>query len=194
MKDKKKIIRVIIFCLLLIICLYYLYSKGTYTSYESTVSTNADISVAKWDVRVNNTVITSGEDANIDISNIDWYTEHVIDGKAAPGSKGIAEIIIDPGNTGVAFEYEFSIIDRTKDANCLLTVNSVDSDDVNFSRIDDITYSGFFSVDDIKSGKVKTISLDVEWINDDKINDFDYIDSVNGSFLILDISVSQYKG
>lgn len=193
MKDKKKIIKVIGFCLLLIICLYYLYSKGTYTSYESEISANADIAVAKWDVRVNNTVITSGEEVDIDISNIDWYTNHVIEGKAAPGSRGIANIVIDPGSTGVAFNYEFSIIDRNVDSNCLLTVNSVNSDDITFSKKDATTYSGFFSVDDISKGTVKTVSLDVEWKNDDNINDFDYIDK-GGSFLILDFAVSQYKG
>lgn len=192
MKNKKcKIIKIIIVILLIVGCLYFLFSRGAYAFYESFIDGNINLRVAKWDIKVNNVVITGDSTSEISFSNIGWTNSHAIDGKAAPGSIGVADLVIDPNNTDVAFEYEFDIVDKSVDDSKILTVNSVTSDngDIIF---EDGVYKGFFSLDDINDRKKVTINIGVEWVNDDSINDFDYIDS--SDFLVVNFTASQYKG
>lgn len=190
MRINKKVGNLIFFCFIFVLSLMYLYSNGTYTSYESKISGNVDFNIAKWDIRINDIVVTGEESVNINISNIDWYTEHVVEGKAAPGSRGVANIVINPGETGVAFSYMIDLIDKNVDTNYILTVNSISSTDSSFTKISEGKYIGSFSIDEINSGISKTISLDVEWVNDDSINDFDIINQGN-NFLGINFSASQ---
>ena len=52
MKMSKKIIRVLLATFVIVISLFYLYSKGTYTAYETKTEGKITPSIAKWNIKV----------------------------------------------------------------------------------------------------------------------------------------------
>lgn len=181
MKNNNKVIGLIIFCWIFIICLVYLYSKGTYTLYESGFSTGTDLDIAEWDISIN-CKDSSGvfkEFVNLnnysarssyDLANcVNWNNEHVASNKVAPGTKGTVEIEIDPKTTEVAFRYDIDFIDSSIDNNYILTITSVTATDVNFTNKGSKRYFGYFLKNELETTKV--ITLNVEWVNNDNVED-----------------------
>lgn len=176
-------------------CLGFLYAKGTYTAYETKTEGDVSLNIAKWDVKVNNTVITTTtEDFSVDIDNISWNSNgHISMGKGAPGLKGKATLVINPGDTDVSFRYDLEIIDKsTLENNKLLVTDITTRDDV-LIRTGEHTYTGIFTKSDVVNGKLKTIFLDVEWPASDDI-DLSKESQDDFSYVTINMSVSQYLG
>lgn len=156
---KHKMIALVI---VILICLLYLKGNSTYTSYESEVTGNVESDIADWKIKVNDTMITTENEQVINIDSISWETNHTRDGKASPGASGTIEITIDPTSTGVAFNYELTVIDQTVDPTKILVVNEIDTDVGKLEKIDN-TYYGSMSLADIKAGKKVKLTIHVKW-------------------------------
>ncbi len=161
MKTVKKP-KTIALIIVILICLLYLKGNSTYTSYESEVTGNVESDIADWKIKVNDTLITTETEQVINIDSISWKSNHTRDGKASPGASGTIEITIDPTSTGVAFDYELTVIDQTVDPTKILVVNEIDSDVGKLDKIDN-TYHGSMSLNDIKSGKKEKLTMYVKW-------------------------------
>lgn len=161
MKTVKKP-KTIALIIVILICLLYLKGNSTYTSYESEVTGNVESDIADWKIKVNDTLITTETEQVININSINWESNHTRDGKASPGASGTIEITIDPTSTGVAFDYELTVIDQTVDPTKILVVNEIDSDVGKLDKIDN-TYHGSMSLNDIKSGKKEKLTMYVKW-------------------------------
>ena len=108
---KKQIVYAILVVVLIIVSTISL-TVYTYSLFESdaTVSTTND--TAKWNIKVNNNMVTSLSPSQneINIGSIQWNSGgHVRSGKAAPGSVGSFEILLDPTDTQVSFIYELEM-------------------------------------------------------------------------------------
>ena len=161
MKTVKKP-KTIALIIVILICLLYLKGNSTYTSYESEVTGNVESDIADWKIKVNDTLITTETEQVINIDSISWESNHTRDGKASPGASGTIEITIDPTSTGVAFDYELTVIDQTVDPTKILVVNEIDSDVGKLDKIDN-TYHGSMSLNDIKSSKKEKLTMYVKW-------------------------------
>ena len=161
MKTVKKP-KTIALIIVILICLLYLKGNSTYTSYESEVTGNVESDIADWKIKVNDTLITTETEQVINIDSISWKSNHTRDGKASPGASGTIEITIDPTSTGVAFDYELTVIDQTVYPTKILVVNAIDSDVGKLDKIDN-TYHGSMSLNDIKSGKKEKLTMYVKW-------------------------------
>lgn len=182
-----KIICKYMFCFIIIFfCFFYLKSKKTYTSYESNIDSNTTSSVAQWNIKINEKNISTVK--NILIDDIVWNTEHTRSGKVSPGSTGTITLIVDPALTEVNIKYQLSIIDKSIDNNKLLTVNSVSSDLNNLIGINGV-YTGFITFQDAINNKKDTITINVEWVDDDTNDDFNSGDE----FIELNFKAIQYK-
>ena len=101
MKGNKKIL--VIAVLLLLIAVSY----GTYAIYKTSVSGNASVTAAKWDV-----VFKNGNTELEDTFDLTFSTTectgnaHVKDGKIAPGATCTKEVILDAGTSEVDVAYE----------------------------------------------------------------------------------------
>ena len=114
-------------------------------------------------------------------------------GKGAPGLKGKATLVINPGDTDVSFRYDLEIIDKsTLENNKLLVTDITTRDDV-LIRTGEHTYTGIFTKSDVVNGKLKTIFLDVEWPASDDI-DLSKESQDDFSYVTINMSVSQYLG
>lgn len=195
MKDKKKkIVQIIVVTILLFGSLFYLYSNGTYTAYETETNGKITPGIAKWNISVDGFKVTSSDVQTIGLSNITWNSSNAVNGKAVPGSTGTAKAIIDPMDTDVAIKYTFEIIDKSVDDTKFLKVTNINDNGNNLIRVGENVYTGIFSLDDIKNKVKKELVLDVEWPLGEDVDPTS--EEVNSSvnFLVINFSVEQYKG
>lgn len=195
MKNRKKsIIQIVVVMVLVFGSLYYLYSKGTYTAYETLTNGKITPNMAKWNISVDGFKITTGEVQTVGLSNIVWNSSNAVNGKALPGSTGTAKAIIDPMDTDVAIKYTFEIIDKSVDDTKFLKVTNINDNGNNLIRVGENVYTGIFSLDDIKNKVKKELVLDVEWPLGEDVDPTS--EEVNSSvnFLVINFTVEQYKG
>lgn len=195
MKNRKKsIIQIVVVMVLVFGSLYYLYSKGTYTAYETLTNGKITPNMAKWNISVDGFKVTSSDVQTIGLSNITWNSSNAVNGKALPGSTGTAKAIIDPMDTDVAIKYTFEIIDKSVDDTKFLKVTNINDNGNNLIRVGENVYTGIFSLDDIKNKVKKELVLDVEWPLGEDVDPTS--EEVNSSinFLVINFSVEQYKG
>lgn len=195
MKNRKKsIVQIVVVMVLIFGSLYYLYSKGTYTAYETLTNGRITPNIAKWNISVDGFKITTGEVQTVGLSNIVWNSSNAVNGKALPGSTGTAKAIIDPMDTDVAIKYTFEIIDKSVDDTKFLKVTNINDNGNNLIRVGENVYTGIFSLDDIKNKVKKELVLDVEWPLGEDIDPTS--EEVNSSvnFLVINFTVEQYKG
>ena len=83
--------------------------KETYSLFETNSAVEASSELAKWNVKINDNYITNltTQVNTFKLGDIKWDSkEHVVAGKAAPGSIGYFSVEIDPTDTQVSFIYE----------------------------------------------------------------------------------------
>lgn len=195
MKNRKKsIIQIVVVMVLVFGSLYYLYSKGTYTAYETLTNGKITPNMAKWNISVDGFKVTSSDVQTIGLSNITWNSSNAVNGKALPGSTGTVKITIDPMDTDVAIKYTFEIVDKNVDDTKFLKVTNINDNGNNLIRVGENVYTGIFSLDDIKKQAKKELTFDVEWPLGEDIDPTS--EEVNSSinFLVINFSVEQYKG
>ena len=195
MKNRKKsIVQIVVVTVLVLGSLFYLYSKGTYTAYETLTNGKITPNIAKWNISVDGFKITTGEVQTVGLSNIVWNSSNAVNGKALPGSTGTAKVTIDPMNTDVSIKYTFEIVDKSVDDTKFLKVTNIDDNGNNLIRVGKNVYTGIFSLDDIKNKVKKELVLDVEWPLGEDVDPTS--EEVNSSvnFLVINFTVEQYKG
>ena len=177
---------------LLVLSFVYLVNKTTYAVYASNVNRPMESNVAYWNILLNDTSLTDTRVNSISINNIDWNNTHVKDGKAAPGSTGVINLVVDPTSTEVAIKITIKVIDNTSDSDIVLTAGTITSSNITLTLDEDGNYTGIISLADINNGVKPVISIPVEWVNDDLAgND---VVSDNAKFLDLSLEATQYMG
>ena len=109
MKNKIKIV----ILLILIVALVSTFQE-TYSRYVSNATGNVTANIARWQVVVNNTDITSASSSNVTLTPTFTANSNVKSGTIAPGSSGYFDVVINPANVDVSFTYTITL---TADAN-----------------------------------------------------------------------------
>ena len=104
MKEKKYIIIMGI----IIIILLSIIIGNTVAKYITSKSSDADINIARWQVLVNNTDITSAATLNNIITPVFPGNNNIASGVIAPTAEGYFDITIDASNTDVSLGYEIT--------------------------------------------------------------------------------------
>lgn len=190
----KKYSKTIAISVVIIVCVIYLISNVTYTSYVSEADGQVDSKVAGWNILINNVLVSTGTEKNVGLSDIVWSGEHVAEGKAAPGSTGVMNVLLDPTGTEVAIRYDLEIIDKNVDPTKILTITNIAEHGVDLVKTDVNTYTGIITLDMIKSGVKPSLVIDVSWVNDDNVNDLEReVESIE-DYLLIKFKASQYRG
>ena len=194
MKKNKKTIQIIVVCLVVLGSLFYLYSKGTYTSYETLTNGKITPKIAKWNIKVDGIEVTTSDVVTIGLSNINWVSNNAVAAKAVPGSHGIATVKIDPMDTDVSIKYTLEVVDKNVDSNKFLEVSNINNSTNSLIQTGENTYVGVITLDELKNKTITTLTFDVLWPLGDDVDP--YSDDVNSSsnFLEINFSVEQYKG
>ena len=194
MKKNKKTIQIIVVCLVVLGSLFQLYSKGTYTSYETLTNGKITPKIAKWNIKVDGIEVTTSDVVTIGLSNINWVSNNAVAAKAVPGSHGFATVKIDPMDTDVSIKYTLEIIDKNVDNNKFLEISNINNSTNSLIQTGENTYVGVITLDELKNKTITTLTFDVLWPLGDDVDP--YSDEVNSSsnFLEINFSVEQYKG
>lgn len=192
----KKIDKLILVLACLSIFLFVI--SKSFASLESKVDARSTMYVGKWNILVNNQNLNSVYDDDITLDDISWESNsHVSDGMAAPGRRGVISFEVDPTDTDVAVKYTITFRDHNDDPSYLLTIRGISTDGTPLVRSGEFSYTGVFSLQDIRSGNTKTISIDVEWVNDESNNESDSLigsQSAEARFLYINMEAVQYSG
>ena len=196
---KKQIIHSIILVSIIAILTIWI-TVYTYSLYESVAVSPATSNIAKWNIKVNNSMVTglSSNESEINIGSIDWQSNgHVRPGKAAPGSIGSFEIEIDPTDTQVSFMYELEleIDDLDNDEFEIHSVTETNGHSV--VRTGERTYSGIVSLADINNREKVNIEVNIVWNNNENNNDKDYELGKRAEaevYIPVRINLKQYHG
>ena len=195
-QNEKKIIILVCMCSILILIYEIVH---IYAIFYSEVTGNVEMKNGKWVIEINGTEISQGvqKDFVIDQINID-QSEHVKEGKLAPGLSGNFEIQINPKNTDVSVKYEISLNEENL-KNSSLKIKSISETEYNneLIRTEKNTYTAIIPLEKIKQGVTNSIKVEVEWENQEENNEQDTKDgSKYQSVLEIPISVrvSQYLG
>ena len=100
---KIKKFRLLIAFISLLMCLTFI--QDTYAKYVNNVSGEANMTVARWKILVNDEDITSGSLAQEVITPVFSGNEYIKSDVIAPTSTGYFDIIIDAKDTDVSFNY-----------------------------------------------------------------------------------------
>lgn len=102
-----KKIKIILILLTLSVTLSFM--SDTYSRYVVDTTGNLELSFAKWQILVNENDITGGTVSNIEITPVIEESENVKTNTIAPSSKGYFDILVNPSNVEVSFDYIVNI-------------------------------------------------------------------------------------
>ena len=187
-KNKKKLVLLVI-----LIGAFYLLFNVSYSSYESEADARVNADTSKWHIEINGNDVSDSPTQIITVDDVEWDSTHTRSGKIGPGSTGTAEFTLDCTGTEVSLDYEFYFKDSTVDPDLILTVTNVTST-TSLTNNGNNHYTGRLNLTDINNGVKPVITVSLEWVNDDSVNDLDKDIGADSSYLLVDFNATQYKG
>ncbi len=156
MKTKKKII----FFVALIALFYCVtFMQDTYAKYLSSATENAELTIARWSILINNQDVVNESNFTDTITPIFNGTTNIRSDVVAPTAQGYFELILNGENTDVSFQYSIGI-DTTDCEVADLKIVSYVIDNTTY------TFSGTNVVGNMllnDASRTKTIRFNVEW-------------------------------
>lgn len=163
MKTKKKII-FFIALMSLFYCITFM--QDTFAKYVSSATENAELTIARWSILINNQDVVNESNFTDTISPVFAGTTNIKNDVIAPTAEGYFELTLNGENTDVSFQYSIGI-DTTDCAVEDLVIKSYTIDGTTY------TFSGNNVVGNIllnDTSRTKTIRFNVEW-NDDALTE-----------------------
>ncbi len=189
MKIKRKIVFFVA-----LMSLFYCVSlmQETYAKYISSATANAELTIARWNVLVNNQDILNNSNFSNTITPVFEGTSHIKNGIIAPTAEGYFDITINGDNTDVSFNYSISL--------SLANENTVSDLEITKFKIGSIEYpysstvTGTIQLNDLD--REQTVRFYVKWNDDDQTENMDNEDdteaTVNGVAAVkVDVNVIQ---
>ena len=192
--DRRKLVRVLFYLIIFLLCIFFLLFKATKASYETNINGRMESTIAEWDIEINNEAITTDEIKSIDITDIVWNANHVRAGKVAPGSTGVMQVEINPKSTDVAIRYELQVVDKTMNPDVVLRVTNISTNNTTLTKTAIDTYTGVLTLTDIRNGLKPHITFNIEWEDDPNINDYDRVIETADDYLLIRFKAYQYQG
>ncbi|MBQ6477474.1 MAG: hypothetical protein IJI43_03475 [Bacilli bacterium] len=190
---KKRYKSKIVFVILVVLCIAFLVSRATYSSYESEVSGKSEADVADWRIKINEVLVSDEVGKELDLDDVTWNNQHVKTGKIAPGASGAFNIKLDFTGTEVAVRYDLEIIDKSVDSDKILTLTSISHPNITLTRTGVNTYTGIVTKAELDSSPIRNLALNMTWVNDDTVNDLE-TEAEADDYLEVLFSAVQYRG
>lgn len=161
MKTKRKIIFFVA-----LMSLFYCVSimQDTYAKYLSSATENAELTIARWSILINNQDVVNESNFTDTISPVFAGSTNIKSDVIAPTAEGYFELILNGENTDVSFSYDISL-DTTDCAVEDLVITSYQIGNTTY------TYNGTDVVGNIllnDASRTQTIRFNVRW-NDDAL-------------------------
>lgn len=191
-----KIKRKIIFFVALMSLFYCLtLMQDTYAKYISSASANADLTIARWNILINNQDILSDSNFTDTIVPTFTGTTNIKNDVIAPTAEGYFDIVINGEDTDVSFDYTISLAYAHENTVTDLVITKYLIDGVQYTYTSgDITGTVLHN----DSDKTKEIRFFVEWDDDESTqtmdNEEDTLQSQNGvAEYVVNVNVIQKR-
>ena len=162
-----------IILLILSLSLTLSYMSNTYSRYVADATGNLEVLFAKWQILVNGQDIEAQTTSSIKLTPVIDANDNVAQGKIAPSSKGHFDIVINPENVDVSFEYAIQL--------AVLNENMPDIMVTKYSILDNEYVEG--------------TTLDIEDIqNNEIIGSFDYTQGKKYETFTVRVYFEWYEG
>lgn len=162
-----------IILLILSLSLTLSYMSNTYSRYVADATGNLEVLFAKWQILVNGQDIEAQTTSSIKLTPVIDANDNVAQGKIAPSSKGHFDIVINPENVDVSFEYAIQL--------AVLNENMPDIMVTKYSILD--------------NDYVEGTTLDIEDIqNNEIIGSFDYTQGKKYETFTVRVYFEWYEG
>ena len=102
-----KRIKIILILLTLSVTLSFM--SDTYSRYVVSTPSNIELSFASWQILVNNKDITDGTTSSLEITPVIEASNNIKDNKIAPSSKGYFDILVNPTEVEMSFDYTVNV-------------------------------------------------------------------------------------
>lgn len=167
---KSKVRDVVVAIIIFVIALFFI--AGTYARYSSTANVNGKVDVAKWQVKIDSTDISTATTTK-DINFVVQSNTNVVPGKIAPAVTAIATVELDLTGTEVAVDFD-AVIDQSS-----LSSVGASADKLSLvTKVDGVAYtSGTAQTIALPGGTAftsangkKIVTLELTWTNDEENN------------------------
>lgn len=164
--------------------------REAYSLFESNRVNRSDLNIATWQVKINDDII-SGSTSEFTIDAINWQqSTEVKEGKAAPGTTGYFDIIIDPNETETSIRYDITFDFTNLDSDQFTIDEIAEIDDKPIVRTGEFTYSNIITLDEINNNETNTIRVYLTWVNNENNNEKDSeLGLVHGNTLTIPVRV-----
>lgn len=166
--------RIKIVLILLVLSVTLSFMSHTYSRYVAESTSNVQVSFAKWQILLNESDITNGTNSNIEITPVVEKSANVKENTIAPSSKGYFDILVNPSNVEVSFDYTLTLEVLNKNLPdiliskyAILEEGFKETDTITKLDITDNTITGTLTYDNETknfSFKPFTIRVYFEWI------------------------------
>ncbi|MDO4341771.1 MAG: hypothetical protein Q4C44_03395 [bacterium] len=184
----KRKFRFLLALIALFICLSSI--EKTYAKYVTAASGNADISISRWNIKLNDFDITNGSNFSSAIIPAFNGNDYIAADIIAPGAEGQFDITIDGSETDTAYSLDFAIsVSGQSDVKDLIITKYTIGDDLTEYTYDGNLITNFNLTDE----KNITYHFFVKWNDDDLTetmnNSDDTTAAVNNGKAIMDINI-----
>ncbi len=175
----------------LLMCLTFI--QDTYAKYVNNISGEANLTIARWKILVNDEDITTGSLAQEVITPVFSGTDYIKSDVIAPTSTGYFDIIIDSKDTDVSFNYTITANASLESSvtDLVTTGYSInDGEVINFENYNE----NITGTIDYNTADVTTIRVYVMWNDSDSNNMDNNADTIaattDESKALLNVSLS----
>lgn len=190
MKSSKKIL---LFLSAICFILLIVFIIDTYAKYKTSATGNANIPIARWNIKVNNQTIKNNSDISSTIAPTFPGNEHIASNIIAPTAEGYFDLNFDFNGADVSFHYEISITPNSNSSVKDLVISGYSIDDgpiIDSSKPieEDILYTNNITNRNIR---VYVLWDDSESASMDNLADTTATTSSNPALLNVNISFTQ---
>lgn len=162
------------------------FMSNTYSRYIADTNGDIKIGFSKWQIVVNSNDITDNSVSTINITPTMKPNEHVEENTVAPSSGGYFDIVIDPSNVDVSFDYSISLDlinenmpDLMISEYAFLSNTYKDGDDITYIPLENSTITNTYELSE-NNKEPFTIRVCFEWFEGENENMDDAADTLIG--------------
>lgn len=183
--------------LLALLALFYCVSliQSTYAKYLSTADADTNITIARWNILVNNQDISQNSNFSEVLEPTFTGNENIKDGVIAPTATGYFDITLDGSTTDVSFSYDISFSEAEDNTVTDLKITKYEIDGHSY------TYNGPISGNILLNdqNRALTVRVYVEWVDqtdDETMTNVDDTTAANGGVakFKVNVNVIQLRG
>lgn len=183
--------------LLALLALFYCVSliQSTYAKYLSTADADTNITIARWNILVNNQDISQNSNFSEVLEPTFTGNENIKEGVIAPTATGYFDITLDGSTTDVSFSYDISLSEADDNTVTDLKITKYEIDGHSY------TYNGPISGNILLNDQNRTLTVRVyvEWVDqtdDETMTNVDDTTAANSGVakFKVNVNVIQLRG